>query len=297
MKSVISIVGPTASGKTKLSLQLAQDLDAEIVNLDAYQIYRGMDIGTAKPSVAERQGIAHHLIDVVEIEHEANVAEFQQWARKAIADINARNRVAICVGGSGLYVRAVFEAMEFPGTDPQLRAKYEDLLSEIGGDALYEKLSAIAPDVAQQILPGNTRRVVRALEVIELTGTFNATLPDADPVIDALRIGLDVDRPVIAQRISQRVTSMFDAGWREETVMLSERGLFQTRTAAKALGYHEVAQLISGEKSYEQVHEEIAAATYKFSKKQMQWFKRDSLVNWLPYDEKHLASRVRELLS
>ncbi|MEY4347613.1 MAG: tRNA dimethylallyltransferase, partial [Actinomycetota bacterium] len=271
MHSVISIVGPTASGKTALSLSLAAELDAEIVNLDAYQIYRGMDIGTAKPTLAERGAIPHHLIDVVDIEHEANVAEFQQWARTAIADINQRNKIAICVGGSGLYVRAVFEDMDFPGTDPDIRTKYEDLLSEIGGEALYAKLQAIAPEVAQQILPGNSRRVVRALEVIELTGSFNPTLPDAQPVIDALRIGLDVERPVIAERIDRRVAAMFEAGWREETQTLADRGLFETRTASRALGYREVAELIAGEKSFEQVHAEISAATYKFSKKQMQW--------------------------
>ncbi|MEY4323294.1 MAG: hypothetical protein RL410_1075 [Actinomycetota bacterium] len=297
MKSVISIVGPTASGKTALSLSLAEQFNAEIVNLDAYQIYRGMDIGTAKPTMAQRMGIAHHLIDVVDIEHEANVAEFQQWARAAIADITARNKMAICVGGSGLYVRAVFEEMDFPGTDPEVRAHYEDMLADIGNEALYAHLQSIAPEVASQILPGNSRRVVRALEVIQLTGTFNPQLPDAEPVIDALRIGLDVERPVIAQRISQRVTTMFDAGWREETAALAARGLFHTRTASKALGYREVAELIAGDKSYEQVHEEIAAATYKFSKKQMQWFKRDSLVQWLDFDDSRLVARVSELLN
>ncbi len=295
MKKVISIVGPTASGKTALSLALAEELGGEIVNLDAYQIYRGMDIGTAKPSADELARVKHHLIDIVEIDHDANVSQFQQWARDAIADINARGKVAICVGGSGLYVRAVFEDMEFPETDPEVRAKYEEMLEEIGSAALHQHLAKVSPDVAALIVPGNARRVVRALEVIELTGTYNPQLPESDPVVDALRIGLAVERPVISDRINQRTELMFAAGWEAETAKLVSQGLLETRTARKALGYREVAEVLAGTKSLESVKLEISQSTFRFSKRQMQWFNRDELIHWIEFDDAALVERVLQL--
>ena len=295
MKNVISIVGPTASGKTALSLALAQALDGEIVNLDAYQIYRGMNIGTAKPSAEELAQVKHHLIDIVDIEHDANVAQFQQWARDAIAEINSRGKIAICVGGSGLYVRAVFEEMDFPETDPDVRAKYEELLEEIGPAALHQELARRAPEVAAVIVPGNARRVVRALEVIELTGSYNPQLPDSEPVIDALRIGLAVERPVISDRITRRTELMFEAGWEAETAALVEQGLLETRTARKALGYREVAEVLAGTKSLDAVKLEISQSTYRFSKRQMQWFNRDDLIHWIEFDDAQLVQRVLNL--
>jgi tRNA dimethylallyltransferase len=295
---IISIVGQTASGKTALSIALAKRLGAEIVNLDAYQIYKHMDIGTAKPTIEEQSGIRHHLIDVVEISHESNVSEFQQWARTVILSLNERDIPVICVGGSGLYVKAVFDDLKFPGTDAVVREKYEKLLEEIGTSKLHELLAEKDPVAASHIIAENARRVVRALEVIELTGEpFMAQLPQQAPVIDAIRIGLNLEREQLLKRIALRTKKMFAQGWPDEVATLEAQGLFKTATASRALGYKEVSQFNHGEVSEARAVELIEFATNKFSRKQMQWFGRDDLINWFEALDPDLENKVFDFIS
>ncbi len=294
---IVSIVGPTASGKTALSIAIAKKINAEIVNLDAYQIYKKMDIGTAKPSLIEREGIRHHLIDVVDIDHEGNVSEFQNWARLAIASLNERDIPVVCVGGSGLYVKAVFDDLKFPKTNLEVRQKYEELLENIGAIELHKLLQEKDPIAAQHIIPANARRVVRALEVIELTGEpFMAQLPQQKPVIDAIRIGLDLERDTLQARIENRTVQMFADGWAQEVQKLETEGLFQTPTASRALGYAEVSKLNNGELSYELALEQVINATNRFSKRQMQWFKRDEYIHWFHALEPDLLDKVLKLI-
>jgi tRNA dimethylallyltransferase len=295
---VVSIVGPTASGKTKLSLALADRFDAEIVNLDAYQIYRAMDIGTAKPTASELAQVAHHLTDVVDIDFNASVSDFQQWAHAAIADITSRGKLAICVGGSGLYVRAVLDELDIPATHPDVRQKYNDLLMEHGEDWLHRLLAEVDPVAASVILPGNSRRVVRALEVNELTGApFQATIPDASPMFRDVRIALAANREEIAQRIATRTSVMFDAGWPEEVALLDRAGLQSTPTASKALGYREVSLFNAGELTRDDAQALIAQATLKFSKRQMQWFSRDLTNVWLEWNRPTLLADASSIIA
>lgn len=294
---IISIVGQTASGKTALSISLAKKLGAEIVNLDAYQLYKKMDIGTAKPSLEEREGIKHHLIDVVDISHEGNVSEFQQWARTVILSLNERDIPVICVGGSGLYVKAVLDDLKFPGTDPVIREKYETLLETLGNEKLHEILAEKDPVAASHIIAGNSRRVVRALEVIELTGEpFMAQLPQQAPVINAIRIGLNLERELLLQRIARRTKNMFAQGWPTEVAELEVQGLFETATASRALGYKEVSQFNRGEITEVAAMDLIATATNKFSRRQMQWFGRDDLINWFEALDPQLESKVYDFI-
>ncbi|MEY2635094.1 MAG: hypothetical protein RIS75_1034, partial [Actinomycetota bacterium] len=263
---VINIVGPTASGKTSLALELAKRLNAEIVNLDAYQIYRGLDIGTAKPSAEELASVKHHCIDIMDMTQTASVSDFQILARNAIRDINSRGKRAICVGGSGLYVKAVLDEMEFPGVDLQVRARYEALSDEIGGEALHKLLEQRDPLAAAAIEAGNIRRVVRALEVIETTGQpYVAVLPSPVHVFRDVRICLEVTREQLAPRIAQRVDAMWTQGWPEEVARLSAQGLFETPTASKALGYRTVDQFNKGEISELDAKMDVSFATLKFS--------------------------------
>ncbi len=294
---IISIVGPTASGKTALSISLAKHLNAEIVNLDAYQIYKEMDIGTAKPSVEEREGIRHHLIDVVDIHHEGNVSEFQNWARLAILSLQEKEIPVVCVGGSGLYVKAVFDDLKFPGTDSVVRAKYEKFLAEKGEAALHSLLEQKDPIAAAHIIPANSRRVVRALEVIELTGEpFVAQLPQQTPVINATRIGLDLEKSSLHARSAKRTHKMFADGWAKEVETLEAKGLFQTLTASRALGYKEVSAFNHGELSEIEAIEQIVNATNRFSKRQMQWFRRDEYIQWFDTLDENILDKVLEII-
>jgi len=291
--SVVSVVGQTASGKTALSLDVARKLNGEIVNLDAYQIYRGMDIGTAKASAAERAEVPHHLVDIVDIDHRASVSDFQEWARTAIREINGRGKPAICVGGAGLYVKAVLENMDFPATDESLRTKYETMLSEIGPWKLHALLAEKDPAAAAAIVPGNSRRVVRALEVMELTGQpFTATLPTAEHLFDDSRIGLSMPREELIARITARVDVMWSAGWVDEVRQLAERGLAQTPTASKALGYSQIIEMLAGELSEAACKEAILNATVRYSRRQMQWFRRDEAIRWFAWDREDLLEQV-----
>lgn len=287
VSSAVAIVGATAAGKTSLSLDLASALDGDIVNTDAMQLYRGMDIGTAKLPEAERRGIAHHLLDRLDVHETATVAEFQGWARATIADLRRRGRTPVLVGGSALYTRAVLDHFEFPGTDPTLRSRLAAEAEDVGVAELAQRLHRLDPVAAGNIEPGNTRRIVRALEVIELTGRpFSATLPRLEYIDPhSLQIGVDIDRPTLHARIEQRVTQMFEDGLVAEVEALLADGLAQGLTASRAIGYPEVAAHLSGELSLTEAHERIVIATRRFARRQDSWFRKDPRIHWIRFDD------------
>jgi tRNA dimethylallyltransferase len=280
--TVVAIVGPTAAGKSALSIALAHALDGEVVNADSMQLYRGMDIGTAKLTPEEREGVPHHVLDIWDVTQPASVAEYQRLARDAVDEILARGRVPLVVGGSGLYVRAVLEEFEFPGTDPDLRARLEAELVAVGPAPLYERLRAVDPVAAQRILPGNGRRIVRALEVVELTGApFTAALPDPNPFYDAVQIGVDMDTDLLDERIETRVDLMWASRLVDETRTLVQRGLREGRTASRALGYQQVLRFLDGDWSEDEAHSQTIRATRRFVRRQRSWFRRDPRIAWL----------------
>ena len=294
---LIAVVGPTAAGKSGLSLRLTESLGGEIVNADSMQLYRGMDIGTAKLPPAERAGVPHHLLDIWEVTRTASVSEYQQFARAAIAEIRGRGRIPILVGGSGLYVRAAIDNLEFPGTDPLLRDGLEAELADLGAAALHARLARADPAAAAAILPGNGRRIVRALEVIELSGRpFSATLPDYESVYPAVQLGLQLPRDELDRRVAGRVSRMWQAGLVAEVRELAGRGLRQGRTASRALGYAQVLRFLAGEWTQEQAAAETARATRRFARRQESWFRRDPRISWLPADEPGLAGRALAVL-
>ena len=290
---VIAIVGPTAAGKSGLSLQLARLLDGEIVNADSMQLYRGMDIGTAKLPPDQREGVPHHLLDIWDVTAAANVAEYQRLARRAIDAIHARGRLPIVVGGSGLYVRAVIDNLDFPGTDPELRERLEHELAEVGPAAMHAKLARLDPAAADAILPGNGRRIVRALEVLELSGRpFSATLPSYEAIYDVVQVGVDLPRDRLDERIAARVAGMWAAGLVAEVASLAEAGLRDGRTASRALGYAQVLHFLDGQWSQEEAAAQTVKATRRFARRQLSWFRRDPRITWLPADEPELAGRA-----
>jgi tRNA dimethylallyltransferase len=280
---LVAVVGATASGKSDLAVELALRLDGEVVNADAMQLYRGMDIGTAKLTVAERRGVPHHLLDVLDVTQAASVAEFQRWARDAVVEIWSRGRVPVLAGGSGLYVRAVLDRIEFPGTDPRVRALLEAEVSRLGPAALHERLTGLDPAAAQAILPSNSRRVVRALEVIEITGRpFSATLPAPEYWhLHTVQVALDVPRAVLDARVEARVDAMWEAGLVHEVRALHAHGLAGGRTASRALGYAQVLRALSGEWSEREARERTVRATRRFIRRQDAWFRTDPRVQWL----------------
>jgi tRNA dimethylallyltransferase len=280
--TVVAVVGPTAAGKSALSVALAHALGGEVVNADSMQLYRGLDIGTAKLTPAEREGVPHHLLDIWEVTEPASVAEYQRLARAAVDDVLARGRVPLLVGGSGLYVRAVLERFEFPGTDPAVRERLEAELAESGPAPLYERLRAADPAAAAGILPGNGRRIVRALEVIELTGApFTASLPEPVPYYPSVQLGVDLDTALLDERIALRVDRMWAAGLVAETRELLDRGLAEGRTASRALGYQQVLRLLAGDLTEAEARDETVRATRRFVRRQRSWFRRDRRVHWL----------------
>ena len=278
---VIAIVGPTAVGKTALSLDIAEKFSAEVINADAMQIYKGMDIGTAKLSLSQRRGIIHHQIDVLDPIDEANVSQYQKQTREIINDLLAKNVQPMLVGGSGLYVNSVLEDLEFPGTNLEVRAKYEEILDEQGVEVLYEMLKKIDPTAAQNILPNNARKIVRALEVNEITSkAFNAKLPEPSPIFSDVRIALDMPRDLLDKRISDRVQQMFEDGFVDEVKSI-EKNLRLGKTALRALGYSQVLSLLAGEISEDEAITLTINATKKFARRQLSWFRRDPLIHWL----------------
>ena len=277
----IVIVGPTAVGKTDLSLDLAEQLNGEIINADSMQLYRGMDIGTAKVPMEAQRGIPHHLIDVLDITQTASVAAYQREARTAIHDINERGKRAIVVGGSGLFVNALLDDMQFPGNDPDVRERLYRELEEQGIDALYQRLVEFDAEAAAQVLPTNDRRIIRALEVIELTGEApNTSLPELAEVVPSIRVGLKRDRAELDERINQRVELMWDQGFVDEVVDLEKNGLRDGLTASKALGYQQVLAALDGTVSLEQAKEDTKPGTRRFARRQESWFNRDKKIQW-----------------
>ncbi len=290
---VVAVVGPTASGKSDLGVALALELGGEIVNADSMQLYRGMDVGTAKLTVAERRGVPHHLLDIWDVTETASVADYQLRGRTAVDALRAAGGTPVLVGGSGLYVRAVLDDLEFPGTDPEVRARLEAELEDVGSGALHARLAALDPDAAAAILPSNGRRVVRALEVVEITGgPFAATLPEHRDVYPSVQVGLDVPRPELDRRIDVRVERMWAGGLVDEVRGLLETGLREGRTASRALGYAQVIRFLDGEWSEEQALEDTQRATRRFARRQDTWFRRDDRVVWLPHDADDLLDRA-----
>ncbi|KNE79958.1 MULTISPECIES: tRNA (adenosine(37)-N6)-dimethylallyltransferase MiaA [Streptomyces] len=295
---VIAVVGPTAAGKSDLGVGLALRLGGEVVNADSMQLYRGMDIGTAKLTPAERRGVPHHLLDVWDVTEAASVAEYQRLARAEIDRLLAEGRTPVLVGGSGLYVRGALDALEFPGTDPAVRARLEGELAESGPGALHARLAAADPGAARAILPGNGRRIVRALEVIEITGRpFTASLPGPEPVYDTVQIGVDVGRPELDARIAARVDRMWEDGLVAEVRGLEAAGLREGRTASRALGYQQVLAHLAGECTEEQARDDTVRATKRFARRQDSWFRRDPRVHWLSGAADHRGELLGQALT
>ena len=285
---LIAIVGSTGTGKSELAIRIAEALRdegsaAEIVNADAMQLYRGMDIGTAKLPVSERRGIEHHLIDVLDVTEESTAAEYQKLARAKILEIQSRGSIPILVGGSMLYVAAVLNNFEFPVRDKDLRAQLEQELVELGPAAMHQKLAELDSIAASRIEPENGRRIVRALEIVTLTGEpFAAALPDEiDSWQEVLEIGLRMERELLVARLAERVRGMWSAGMVEETEALISKGLRESVTAGYAIGYAQALAQLDGELSQEQAIESTTKLTQKYARRQMSWFKRDTRINWL----------------
>ena len=294
---VIAVVGPTAAGKSDLGVAIAQALNGEVVNADSMQLYRGMDIGTAKLTTGERQGVPHHLLDIWDVTEAASVAEYQRVARAEIDRLHAAGRTPVLVGGSGLYVRAAIDALDFPGTDPEVRARLEAELAEHGTGPLHARLAAVDPEAARAILPSNGRRIVRALEVVEITGRpFTANLPGHEAVYDTVQIGVDVPRPELDERITLRVDRMWEAGLVGEVRGLEKVGLREGRTASRALGYQQVLAALAGECTDQEARAETVRATKRFARRQDSWFRRDQRVHWLTARGKELAEQALALL-
>jgi tRNA dimethylallyltransferase len=282
---VIAVVGPTAAGKSELSLGLALALGGEVVNADSMQLYAGMDIGTAKLSPAQRRGVPHHLLDIWNVRQAASVATYQRLAREAIVGIHARGRVPVLAGGSGLYLRAALDHLEFPGTDPAVRDRLEAELATAGAGALHARLAALDPVAATAILPSNGRRIVRALEVIEVAGRpFAAVLPQYESRYAVVQLGLRVGRGELDQRIAERTARMWRAGLVDEVAVLERAGLREGRTASRALGYAQVLRFLAGEYDEDEARAQTILATRRFARRQEAWFRRDPRVSWLAAD-------------
>ncbi|HSL07749.1 MAG TPA: tRNA (adenosine(37)-N6)-dimethylallyltransferase MiaA [Pseudonocardiaceae bacterium] len=282
----VAVVGPTATGKSDLAVELARTLDGEVINADAMQLYRGMDIGTAKLPPAQRRGVRHHLLDTLEVTETASVAAYQREARRIMEELLGAGRVPVLAGGSGLYVRAVLDDLNFPGTDPEVRAVLEAELAAQGAPALHHRLRRLDPVAAGRILPSNGRRLVRALEVIQLTGRpFSAALPAPGPArYGAVLIGLDTDPAALDARVDARVDRMFTAGLVEEVRQLLPRGLREGRTAARALGYQQILAALDAGADPACAADPTARATRRFIRRQRTWFRRDDRIRWLDAD-------------
>ena len=279
---VIAVVGATATGKSRLAVELARAVGGEVVNADSMQLYQGMDVGTAKEPEAAWQGVPHHLLDIWPVTQTANVADYAKLARAAIDEIITRGRVPILVGGSGLYVRAAVDDLDFPGTDPATRAHLEDELARLGPAGLHARLARLDPAAAAAILPGNGRRIVRALEVIEISGRpFTATMPADQQNRPAVQIGLTLPRPELDRRIAARVDRMWRAGLEAEVRTLVTQGLRDGRTASRALGYQQLLRHLDGECTLDEARLETIKATRRFARRQESWFRHDPRIRWL----------------
>ncbi|MFM9098961.1 MAG: tRNA (adenosine(37)-N6)-dimethylallyltransferase MiaA [Actinomycetota bacterium] len=285
--SLIFIVGATATGKSDLSIQLAKKLPAEIINADSMQLYRGMDIGTAKLSLEQREGIPHHLIDVLDVTQDASVAEYQGWARAKIDDLLKQGKNVVVVGGTGLYIKAILDELNFPDTDPVVRARLSIEAEQVGIDEMHARLAKLDPAAAAAIPKENVRRVVRALEVIEITGApFTANLPKAGASYypDAKQFGVVLQRDDLKERIDRRVDAMWESGFVEEVRSLINKGITSAKTARAALGYNQIITFLEGAASEEEAQEETKRATRAYARRQETWFSRDERITWLKGD-------------
>ncbi|MEC3954128.1 tRNA (adenosine(37)-N6)-dimethylallyltransferase MiaA [Nocardia sp. CDC153] len=294
----IAVVGPTATGKSDLALDLAERLDGEIVNIDAMQLYRGMDIGTAKLPVAERRGIPHHQLDVLDITETATVAAYQAAARADVEAIMARGHTPVIVGGSMMYVQALLDDWDFPATDPEIRAKWEAVLADRGTVAVHEALKLADPVAARTILPTDGRRMVRALEVVELTGKpFAASAPQiGEPRWGTVILGVDRDTAELDARIELRTAKMFESGLLEETERLITRGLRHGQTARRAIGYAQVLDYLDGEYDLAEAQERTFIGTRRYVRRQRSWFRRDQRVHWVDGADPALAATASAIV-
>ncbi|MFY9635741.1 MAG: tRNA (adenosine(37)-N6)-dimethylallyltransferase MiaA [Cellulosimicrobium cellulans] len=291
---VIAVVGPTGSGKSDLAVSLALALDGEVINADAMQFYRGMDIGTAKITLPERRGVPHHLLDTMDVTQEASVSDFQLQAREIISGIHARGKRAILAGGSGLYVRAALDVLEFPGTDPDLRRELEAELEAIGQEALLARLREVDPVSAGRV--NDARRIIRALEVHQLTGrAFSSFMPRREYFRPAVQIGLAVDRDELRERLALRVHRMVDHGLLEEVRRLDAAGLRQGKTASRALGYAQFLKVLDGASTVAEAAEDTIVATRQFARRQLTWFRADPRISWLDWQAPDLVARAAAL--
>jgi tRNA dimethylallyltransferase len=287
--TLIFIVGATATGKSALAIELAMKIGAEIVNADSMQMYKGMDIGTAKLPLSERAGIPHHLIDTLEITEEASVAQYQLAARECIDSLLSKSVPVIVVGGTGLYVKSILDELNFPETDLEIREKIQKLGEEIGGKALHKRLEKLDPAAAAAIPEENVRRVVRALEVIEITGKpFTANLPrgESSRYPMAAQYGLTLNREKLTEIIDERVEKMWQAGFVQEVKNLISKGLRSGKTARAAIGYSQIMKFLDGEMSEAQAREDTKRATRQYARRQETWFSRDSRIKWLSKEGK-----------
>ena len=296
--SLTVICGATATGKSELAVALAKELNAEVVNADSMQVYKGMDIGTAKLTITQRDGVVHHLIDVLEISEEANVSWYQQLARDKIDELIALGKSVVVVGGTGLYIKAILDDLNFPDTDPQVRDKITEQADQLGNEIMHGKLAKLDPAAALAIPKENIRRVIRALEVIELTGKpFTANLPrqESSKYPNAKQFGLVLDRSNLDEKIDQRVDDMWAKGFAREVSLLMTQGLEQTTTAKKALGYSQIMSYLNGECDEEFAKQETKRVTRAYARRQETWFSRDDRIKWLAPDSMQI--RLEKLLA
>ena len=283
MRTIV-ICGATATGKSDLAVALAQEIDAEIINADSMQLYKGMDIGTAKISIPQRYGIEHHLLDVLDVHEDSTVAWFQEICRAKIAEIHSRAKDVILVGGTGLYIKAVLDDLNFPETDPAVREKLNKEAVDLGHDHLFERLEKLDPAAAIAIDRANLRRIIRALEVIEMTGApFTANLPREESTLypDAMQFGLVMDRATLGERISQRVDRMWENGLVPEVDSLIAAGIRTGSTAQRALGYAQIIAMRDGKISESEAQEDTKRATRQYARRQETWFSRDRRIHWI----------------
>ena len=295
---LIVICGATATGKSDLAVAVAKGINAQVINADSMQLYKGMDIGTAKLTITERNGVEHHLIDVLDIKDDANVAWYQNLARSKIDDVMAAGQSVVVVGGTGLYIKSILDDLNFPDTNPDVRQRITDEAENLGNEIMHQKLAKLDPAAALAIPKENLRRIIRALEVIELTGKpFTANLPreESSRYPNAQQFGLALDRDNLDNKIDERVESMWAKGFAREVSLLMTQGLEQATTAKKALGYSQLMDYLNGECSEDFAKEETKRTTKAYARRQQTWFARDSRINWL--EQASTSARLEKLLA
>jgi len=284
MTKLVIISGATATGKSDLAVEIAKEIGAEIISADSMQLYKGMDIGTAKLTLEEREGIAHHLLDLVDVKTDVTVSWYQELARAKIDELIGSGKSVVVVGGTGLYIKAILDDLIFPETDPEVREKLNQEVIKIGGDAMHQRLAKLDPAASLAIPKENVRRVVRALEVIEITGKpFTAILPreNSTKYPDAMQFGLAMDRESLDVRIDNRVAKMWEAGFVDEVDELINHGILEGKTAQAAIGYAQIIRMKHGSMTEEEAVEDTARATRQYARRQETWFSRDLRITWL----------------